>query len=54
MIGFFRYKYKNKEAIVDGIRKEDTYEGIIAEEGEKKWRPPDEPQTNPPEVLKDF
>lgn len=53
-LDYFRYKYKDKESIVSGIRNGEVYDGIIAEEGEKKYRPPDEPQSNPPDVLKEF
>ncbi|EAR94516.2 hypothetical protein TTHERM_00051660 (macronuclear) [Tetrahymena thermophila SB210] len=50
-----RYKYPLQKKIEQDVRNQQIYEDIIKEsEEEKVWKPDDQPQTDPPDQLKEF
>ncbi|KAL4471483.1 hypothetical protein ABPG74_008376 [Tetrahymena malaccensis] len=50
-----RYRYPLKNKIEQDVRNHQIYEDIIKEnEEEKVWKPDDQPQTDPPDQLKEF
>ncbi|KAL4511707.1 hypothetical protein ABPG72_012552 [Tetrahymena utriculariae] len=51
-----RYKYPLQKKIEQDVRNQQIYDDIIKEneEEEKVWKPDDQPQTDPPDQLKEF